>query len=168
MNSQSSASSATPASSREGSLAPAENLLRKIIQAAGLQLEFSARREAAPEGLEIVLDFSGPDSDLLLEGNGTLLDALEYVAQGAVRLEERHEGRLQLDCQGYRAVRAEELKLTARLAAERVIETGTPFPLSPMNPRDRRVVHLALREERRVRTESQGFGAERKVVIYPA
>ena len=61
----------------------------------------------------------------------------------------------------------EELRLMAQVAAERVIDTGDPFALSPMNPRERRIVHLALRDQLRVRTESEGMGLERKVVIYP-
>ena len=56
----------------------------------------------------------------------------------------------------------------AQVAAERVIDTGDPFALSPMNSRERRIIHLALRDRPQVRTQSEGVGPERKVVIYPA
>jgi spoIIIJ-associated protein len=62
----------------------------------------------------------------------------------------------------------DELRLMAQVAAERVIDTGDPFTLSPMNPRERRIVHMALRDQPKVRTQSEGMGPERKVVIYPA
>jgi spoIIIJ-associated protein len=62
----------------------------------------------------------------------------------------------------------EELRLMAQVAAERVIDTGDPFTLNPMNPRERRIVHLALRDRPEVRTQSEGMGPERKVVIFPA
>ncbi len=86
----------------------------------------------------------------------------------AVRLPEDHFGKVSFDCQDWRRLRTEELKLTAQVAAERVIETGDPFTLSPMNPRERRIIHLALRDQSQVRTVSEGFGPERKVVIRPA
>jgi spoIIIJ-associated protein len=86
----------------------------------------------------------------------------------AVRLEEEYFGRLTFDCEDWRRLRAEELKLTAQIAAQRVEETGDPFTLSPMSPRERRIVHLALRDRPQVRTASEGVGAERKVVILPA
>jgi spoIIIJ-associated protein len=54
------------------------------------------------------------------------------------------------------------------MAAERVIETGEAFPLNPMSPRERRLVHLALRDQPQVRTESEGTGPERRVVILPS
>jgi len=54
------------------------------------------------------------------------------------------------------------------MAAERVAETGTPFSFSPLSARERRIIHLALKDLPLVRTESEGVGSERKVVILPA
>jgi spoIIIJ-associated protein len=65
-------------------------------------------------------------------------------------------------------MRREELRLMAQVAAERVIDTGDPFALNPMSPRERRIVHLALRDRPGVRTQSEGMGPDRKVVIFPA
>jgi spoIIIJ-associated protein len=64
-------------------------------------------------------------------------------------------------------MRTEELKLMAQVAAERVVETGAPFALGPMSPRERRIIHLALRDRPNLRTVSEGVGSERKVVILP-
>ena len=96
------------------------------------------------------------------------LEAPEYVVLKAVRLEEEHLGKITFDCQDWRRLRNEELRLTAQVAAERVIETGDPFTLSPMSPRERRIIHLTLKDRPQVLTKSEGTGAERKVVIIPA
>ncbi len=167
-------SSREPHSSRpvEEYLPRIESLLRQVIQHGGFELALAIRKnEAREEGLEApeyVMDFSGPDADLLLERNAALLDALEYVVLKAVRLEEELFGKITFDCQDWRRLRAQELQLTAQVAAERVVETGDPFTLSPMSPRERRIIHLALKNQPRVRTVSEGFGPERKVVILPA
>ena len=148
-----------------------EALLREMIRLSRLELAFTI--EKCPpsaddlETPEYLVEFSGSDSDLLLEKNATLLNAFEHVVLKAARVEEEFFGRIAFDCQDWRRLRNEELRMTAQVAAERVIESGDPFTLSPMNPRERRIIHLALRERPDVQTKSEGFGAERKVVIFP-
>ena len=149
-----------------------EALVRQVIVFGRFALKFEIREippgEDGPESPEVMVDFSGLDSDLLLEAHAELLNAIEYVVLKAVRLEEDLFGKITFDCLGWRQERIQELRLMAQVAAERVVESGSPFPLGPMNPRERRVVHLALRDRTEVRTASEGFGAERKVVILPA
>ena len=161
-----------PSRSLESYLAQMESLLRQVIEYGGFDLTIAIRRVDASssewEAPEYAVDLSGPDSDLLLEKNATLLDALEYVVFKAVQLEEGYFGRITLDCQEWRRLRVEELALTAQMAAERVVETGVPFTLNPMSPRERRIVHMALKDRQQVRTMSEGVGPERKVVILPA
>ncbi len=156
----------------ESHLGALESLLHEIIRNARFDLTLEIRKmEPQPGGLEapqFVVEFSGRDADLLLEKNAALLDAIEYVVFKAVRLEEDLFGKITFDCDGWRNLRTEELKLTARIAAERVLETGDPFTLNPMSARERRIVHLALRDQLGVRTESRGAGPERQVVILPA
>jgi spoIIIJ-associated protein len=153
-------------------LSAIDALLRQIVQHGRFALSFEIWKAASPladvEAPEYVVDFSGSDVDLLLERNAALLDALEYLVLKAVRLEEECFGRITFDCEEWRRLRAEELKLTAQVAAERVLATGEPFALSPMNPRERRIIHLALKDWPQVRTASEGFGPDRKVVILPA
>lgn len=149
-----------------------ESLLKDWIRHGGFELSVVIRKNQPagddPEAPEFVVDLSGPDSDLLVERGATLLNALEYVAFKAVRLDEELFGRVTLDCQDWRRLRARELQLTAQVAAKRVVESGDPFTLSPMSPRERRIVHLALKNNPLVRTVSEGFGPERRVVILPA
>jgi spoIIIJ-associated protein len=159
---------------REGAAAALRRFLEPVIRAAHWQLSFTiriaepSRDPYAVEQAEILVDFSGRDQDVLLERGGEVLKALEHLAFKALRIEPQFHEKLRLDCGGYRALRLEELKLTARVAAERVQSTRQPFRLNPMSPRERRVVHLALKEMPGVRTESLGAGDERQVVIYPA
>lgn len=149
-----------------------ESMLADILRHGRFQLQYSIRKgKAVAEGMEapeFVVDLSGADAELLLERHASLLDALEYVVLKAARLDEDLFGRITFDCQDWRWLRAQELQLSARVAAERVLETGDPFALSPMNARERRIVHLALRDAAGIRTASEGFGPERHVVILPA
>ena len=85
-----------------------------------------------------------------------------------LRMSAEDHARLQFDANDYRALRIEELRLSAITAAEKVKRSRMPFEFSPMNSRERRIIHLALRGEPDVRSESAGFGSHRQVVIYPA
>jgi spoIIIJ-associated protein len=161
-----------PNHSLENYLALINSLLNQILRQGEFVLSFAIRRispePGEAESPEYVVDFTGADTDLLLERNGALLDAFEHVVLKAVRLREEHLRRITFDCDDWRRLRTEELRLTAQVAAERVLESGDPFALSPMSPRERRIIHLALRDRPNLRTSSEGVGAERHVVIQPA
>src|SRR6266478_6282069 len=147
--------------------------LEEIIRSAKLDLKIDVttlRTGVAPDagGAEVFADLSGRDKDLLLERGAELLHAIEHLALRALRLEPPRQDKILLDTGGYRALRIEELRMTARVAAERVQSSRQPFKLNPMNARERRIVHLALQECPGVRTESVGAGEQRQVVIHPA
>jgi spoIIIJ-associated protein len=120
------------------------------------------------ENPEILVNFSGHDQDLLVERNAELLKALEHIALRWLWLDPQFYGRVRFDAGGYRALRIEELKLSARVAADRVRDTRAPFRFNAMAPRERRILHLVLKQEPGVRTASEGAGEERQVVLYPA
>ncbi len=96
------------------------------------------------------------------------MKALEHLAFRALGLEPAFHEKIHLDCGGFRALRFEELRMTARVAAERVMASKQPFQLNAMSSRERRIVHLAVKDIPGVRTESIGTGEERHVVIHPA
>src|SRR5271155_5012926 len=163
---------------RDGKLdrvAAAETLrqfLEGVVAASGLELRVSVRAvSGTAEGVEgdaeVLADLDGPDKGILLERNAEVLKAIEHLAFKALRLEPAFHERIHIDCGGYRALRFEELRMTARVAAERVQSSRQPFRLNPMSSRERRIVHLALKEFTSVRTESIGMGEERQVVIHP-
>src|SRR3954447_12704533 len=116
---------------------------------------------------EILVDFSGPDSSLLLDRGGELLRALELLALEILRLPSGEHEKVSFDCHNHRAQRIQELRMAATVAAEKVRKTGTPYHFSPMSSRERRIVHLALREETDLHTESEGEGMRRCLVVYP-
>src|SRR5229473_4966024 len=117
---------------------------------------------------EILVDFAGPDSALLLDRGGELLRALELLALEILRLASGEHEKIAFDCKNQRATRFQELRMAASVAAEKVRQTGTPFHFAPMSSRERRIVHLALRDQTDLRTESDGEGMRRCVVVYPA
>ncbi len=117
---------------------------------------------------EVLADLDGKDKEILLERGAELLKAFEHLAFRALRLEPAYHEKIHIDCGGYRALRFEELRMTARVAAERVQTSRQPFRLNPMSSRERRIVHMALKDMSGVRTESSGVGEDRQVVIHPA
>jgi spoIIIJ-associated protein len=146
--------------------------LEEIIRAARLELRVNVQavaQEKAGEsgGAEVIADLDGRDKEILLEHSAEVLKAVEHLAYRALRLESVYHDKIHIDCGGYRALRFEELRLTARVAAERVQSTHQPFRLNPMSSRERRIVHLALKDMPGVRTESMGVGEERQVIIHP-
>jgi spoIIIJ-associated protein len=143
-----------------------EEFLGRLLRAARIHLKF--RIEPGPaDGPEILVQFDGEDVDLLLGRGAELLVALEHLSAKFLRLPAEEQYRISFDCHDYKSLHEDELRLMATTAAERVSRTGAPFAMNPMNSRERRIVHLALKENPAVRTESEGTGPGRKVVIYP-
>jgi spoIIIJ-associated protein len=158
---------------REATADALRRFLEEMVRVSGLELRIHVRSVAAdganPEGdAEVLADLDGKDKELLLERNAEVLKAFEHLAFKALRLEPAFHEKIHIDSGGYRALRFEELRMTARVAAERVQTSHQPFRLNPMSSRERRIVHLALKEMTGVRTESVGIGEERQVVIHPA
>lgn len=149
------------------------NFLENIVRAAGLELKVNVRAAPSDGGdaegdAEVLADLDGRDKEILLERGADLLKAFEHLAFKALRLDPAYHEKIHIDSGGYRALRFEELKMTARVAAERVQQTKQPFRLNPMSSRERRIVHLAVKDIPGVRTQSVGMGEERQVVIHPA
>jgi spoIIIJ-associated protein len=132
---------------------------------------FAAPAEASADEFEtpdIIVTFDGPDREFLLERGAEVLKALEHLAVRSLRLDPQLHDRVRFDCANYRADRIAELKLSAQVAAQRVRETHAPFRFNPMSARERRIIHLVLKDQPGVRTCSEGVGEERHLVIYVA
>ncbi|HWF09235.1 MAG TPA: R3H domain-containing nucleic acid-binding protein [Bryobacteraceae bacterium] len=149
-----------------------EQFLRQIVANGKFELDFvvAAGEQSHPdfENPDIIVKFTGHDVDLLLANRAEFLLALELVTQESLRLHSDDHSRISFDANDYRSLRIEELRISASAAAEKVKHTGTPFRFNPMNSRERRVLHIALRNETELRSESAGAGPYRHVVIYPA
>ena len=149
-----------------------EGFLRPILQNGGFQVRYEiVDSHSTGEDFEtpdVVVKFTGPDVDLLLANRAELLLALEHTTMEMMRMPSEDHSRISFDANDYRLLRVEELRLSAVTAAEKVARTGVPFRFNPMNSRERRVIHLALRSDGAVRSESAGAGPMRHVVVYPA
>jgi spoIIIJ-associated protein len=147
--------------------------LRGLVLQGGLRLKYRITvdpplpEERDWERPEILVEFSGPDSGLLLERGGELLRAIELLALEMLRLPGNEHEKISFDCMNHRAMRLEELRLSAGVAADRVRKSGSPYQFAPMSSRERRIVHLALRDQTDLHTESQGEGSRRTLVVYP-
>jgi spoIIIJ-associated protein len=116
---------------------------------------------------EILVELSGSDSSLVLENGGELLRAFEHVCLEMLRLTPDEHEKINFDCNNFRSARLQELRLAADVAADRVRQSGIPYAFAPMSSRERRILHLAMRDIEDLRTESDGEAAQRHVVVYP-
>jgi spoIIIJ-associated protein len=123
----------------------------------------STPSDTAPE---ITVEFTGPDTPLLLARNGELLHAIEHIAAKILRLEPEEHDRISFDAEGFKATRNRELDLMAEMAIQKVRTTGRPFSFAPMTSRERRILHLSLAKSG-LPTASSGEGPGRFVVLYP-
>ncbi|HXW89935.1 MAG TPA: R3H domain-containing nucleic acid-binding protein [Terriglobales bacterium] len=150
-----------------------DELLRAVVTHGGLRLKYRITvnpplvEERDWERPEILVELSGPDSTLLLERGGELLRSLELLAIEMLRLTGNEHEKICFDCMNQRALRIEELRMAAAVAAEKVRTSGIPYAFAPMSSRERRIVHLALRNHADLRTESRGEGPRRCLVVYP-
>ncbi|HEY8345805.1 MAG TPA: RNA-binding cell elongation regulator Jag/EloR [Symbiobacteriaceae bacterium] len=116
----------------------------------------------------IRFDVTGPEAGILIGHHGQTLDALQYLVNLVASKATDGDGRRVLvDVEGYRKRREETLTRLATRMAERVARSGDPVVLEPMSAHERRVIHLALQNNPKVTTGSQGEEPFRRVVIQP-
>jgi len=147
----------------ESALAVAE-AARRLLRLAGLDLV--ARARLTPERLEVEL--AGPDEGRLPALGLPFLDHLEHLLPRAARQLSGKLVRVRLEGAGLRAEREQELRAEARAGAERVLASGREELLGPLDPGERRIVHLELADRPGISTESVGTGLLKRLRIVPA
>jgi spoIIIJ-associated protein len=149
-----------------------DTFLQPLVKNAGFDLSYELFAAQNPhpevENPEVTVRFGGSDVELLLENRAELLLSLEHLSMEALRLPIEDHSLISFDANDYRLLRVEELRMSALAAAEKVKRTHAPFHFNPMSSRERRIIHLALRDEKELRSESVGFGPNRAVVVIPA
>ncbi len=135
--------------------------VQKIVDAMDLDLEATA--EEMPDGIRINLD--GADGNVLIRRQGEGLAALQHVVAAAYRHETTEGRRLVVDCMGYRKGKDEELRQMALFLGGKAKDTGLAQEMGPLNPYERRIVHLAVAEIESVTSESIGDAFEKTVII---
>ena len=140
---------------------PITRFLERFIAALGVRAEVGA--QDTPDGLR--LNIAGDEAELLVRHRGEPLKALQHVADVAFGRDQRDEKRVFVDALGYRRGKDMELRQMARLLAEKVKQSGMDQQLGPLNPYERRLVHLAVAEVPGVTTESVGDAFSKTVLI---
>ena len=135
--------------------------VEKVVSAMGLDLK--AEAEDMPDGLRINL--TGEDGSLLTRRQGEGLAALQHVVAAVFRQDVDERRRLVVDCQGYRKTKDAELKQMATFLAQKARDSGLAQEIGPLNPYERRIVHLAVAEVEKVSSESIGDAFEKTVII---
>ncbi len=139
--------------------------LLDFVQATTAAMGLSLRATAAdtPDGPRVDLD--GEDGEVLLRRKGEALQALQHIANMAFRHRVGDEQRVIVDCQGFRRDKDAELRQMAKFLAERARRTGVEQQLGPLNPYERRIVHLVVSEEPGVSSHSVGDAVSKVVII---
>jgi spoIIIJ-associated protein len=152
---------------RELSDPQAAETARKILQDILRLLEVEATVDLKEESERILLDIKGDGSGLLIGRKGQTLDALEYLINKIVHKDAEDKKRIVVDTENYRLRREDSLVKLAQRLAEKAKRLGRPVTISPMSAHDRRIIHLALQDDKTLRTWSTGSGLYRKVIISP-
>ena len=135
--------------------------LQNVVTAMGMTL--TATVEETPEGARINLE--GEDGGVLVRRGGEGLQALQHLVATAFRRQLGDDNRVVVDCNGFRKEKDLELKQMARYMAEKARSSGMPQEMGPLNPYERRIVHLAIAEDPGATSESIGDAFMKTVII---
>ena len=148
----------------------AQNVVRDLMEKMRVKATINAKIGEAEDDMDsrvIMIDIQGDDLSYLIGRHSEVLHSLQYITSLIVGREVGHWVPLVLDVQGYRERRERQLRQMATRMADQVIKTGRRISLEPMPATERRIIHLALRGNSQIMTESIGEEPNRKVVIYP-
>lgn len=116
---------------------------------------------------ELILDITGDDLAVLIGRHGRTLDALQFVVSAITVRSMGFRYPVIVDVEGYKSRQREKLESIARSTANKAASQHRSVKMRPMTPYERRIVHIALRDDDRVDTASEGEGSARHVVVVP-
>lgn len=116
---------------------------------------------------ELILDITGDDLAILIGRHGRTLDALQFVVSAITVRSMGFRYPVIVDVEGYKSRQREKLESIARSTANKAASQHRSVRMRPMTPYERRIVHIALRDDDRVDTASEGEGSARHVVVVP-
>jgi spoIIIJ-associated protein len=147
----------------EAAASAGKNMLERILAA----ISDGTRTVVELEGQRIHFDLKGENPAVLIGKRGQTLEAIQYLVDKAVNQLLKSRVRVVVDVEGYWENRRASLQEMAKKMADKSKQTGKPITLGQMNAQDRRIVHLTLKEDSSVKTQSRGEGFYRKLVIFP-
>ena len=116
---------------------------------------------------ELILDITGDDLAVLIGRHGKTLDALQFLISSITTRTVGHRYPIVVDVEGYKGRQRQKLEDIAANAADKAVSQDRSIKLRPMTPYERRIIHVALRDDDRVETVSEGEGRARRVVVIP-
>ena len=148
---------------REAVFAVGEQMVRRIVDAISPEATIKVQRQDDA----ISFNVKGGESGILIGKRGQTLEAIQVLVDKAIRRLNGHQVRVTVDVEGYLKNKEANLVRTAERVAQRVTSKGRPASIGFMNAQDRRIIHLALKDNHAVRTQSVGDGSYRKLMVYP-
>jgi spoIIIJ-associated protein len=142
----------------------------ELLDKMGVEANVAVRYGEAEDDRDrvpVIVDVHGEDLSILIGKRAETLNALQYITNLIVSKELGHSVPLLVDVEGYRVRRAKQLRQLARRMADQVAKTGRRMALEPMPANERRVIHMELRGDMHVTTESVGEEPYRKITILP-
>ena len=140
-----------------------ENILRQIADLITTDATVSTEKTAK----RIMYKVNGGNSAILIGKHGQTLEAIQYIVEKCINKQSQDRIRVQVDVNGYLQKRKTNLESLAVRLAEKSKSQGKPVTVGQMNAYERRIVHLALKDDGSVRTQSMGNGSIRKIMIFP-
>ena len=143
----------------EKGFAALNRILGSIVDEVDIKYEINAS--------DIRYLISSPNSAVIIGKRGQTLEAVQYILEKIISKSQPVKVRIQIDVEGYLENKKETLEGLAEKMAEKVGRTGKPVTIGHMNAQDRRIIHMALKGDKRVRTQSMGDGYLKRMVILP-
>ena len=140
-----------------------ENILRKIVDLITEEATISTKNTSK----KIIYRVNGGNSAILIGKHGQTLEAIQYIVEKCVNKQSSDRIRVQVDVNGYLQKRKVSLEGLAVRLAEKSKSNGKPITVGQMNAYERRIVHMALKDDGEVTTQSMGNGSIRKLMIFP-
>jgi len=135
--------------------------VQDVVSAMGITLSINV--EETDEGTRINLE--GEDGGVFVRRGGEGLQALQHIVATTFRKQLGEDNRIVIDCNGFRKEKDAELRQMARFFAEKARSSGAPQEMGPLNPYERRIVHLAIAEVPTATSESIGDAFMKTVII---
>ncbi|RLB84797.1 MAG: RNA-binding protein [Deltaproteobacteria bacterium] len=154
-----------PSINNEAAICAAQDLVHEIFRAMSIEAEMSVSVNSESDQCWVNVKVSEPG--ILIGKRGQTLEAIQYLVDKVVNKQCGKGTRVIFDVEGYVESRKSELKELASRMASKAVKTGKPSTMTRMNAHDRRIVHVSLKGNRSVRTQSIGDGYYRKLIIFP-
>lgn len=147
----------------EDNIAHGKEVLQKIVDSISTDAVISVSQTDGKLAFEV----TGGKTAILIGKRGQTLEAMQYLVEKIINKQTEKRVRVEVDIEGYLQSQRERLEKLALRLSEKVKKTGKPVTAGQFNAHDRRIIHIALKQDREVRTHSVGEGYYRKLKIYP-